>query len=1062
LGSIQKDRSSAVEETKMTTPILDEYLQRSLDSLKDFQRATVKVVYDNLFAKGQRRMLVADEVGLGKTVVARGVIAQRIADKIRSGDKTPLKVTYICSNQVIAHENVGKLDIYPNKKSHDQFASRLTYLSFEPDGGDKGLLRLNTLTPATSFEKGSSTGQQNERRILYSLLMHDEQLREQSKAVSAMLRAGVMMAASEWYKQLEGEREQPCGFNLRRCCHSRFLKAIRKKRIEYSDGQLFEQLGRTKDMSLYKATLEFTQFITLKNFAQYREGCDQLVRALKDTLSEVCVDYIDADIYILDEFQRFKELVDKDCESDAAEIAKKIFGKEKARILLLSATPFKAYTNDSSWESGEEHYKEFSTILRFLFDGDQEALLSYDNHRQALFKQLLELQSQTETIDSTHRDAVQHVLRRVICRTERLCVSDNFNAMTVDKWQTTPLQLAAGDINNFIATDSVVRFLNKTESRPIHQLHPPIEFCKSAPYPLSFLDDYKIKFQIRARKHEPELRKKLKLHANAWIDHRFVNKYKLDFRGRSGDATNAKFNQVLQETLGENGEKLLWIPPSLPCYPLSGEFADKTGFSKTLIFSAWLMVPRMLSSLISYEVERKTIGNTGSVESQETPERKYFHSKTEKRHPIPQLVFSQKRSEAGESSSNMTNFALIYPSQTLANAFSPDEALVSGLSLAEIRQTLTAKFSQLIDDSELHRFIEPTGESDKWYWAAPLLLDRRTPSMHNTVKGWLDKSPSKHGTTYFDSGNAEGSSKRKHFAELANCFNDPSSTGLGPIPEDLPQWLADMSIASPAVVALRCAAKQFDSDNYEQLGFAFDVANEFISMFNKPESIAAVRMSTSRFPYWQRVLQYCVDGCLQSVMEEFFHVLKTDCPTLPEMLSRIVASMNLGTASIKVDDLNSFLDDKRRNMRCHYAVDLGNQRMETDDGKKRIKGIRHNFNSPFRPFVLATTSIGQEGLDFHTYCRKIVHWNLPSNPIDLEQREGRINRFKGLVIRQQIASKYRDKLNHGLLKESNAWEALFKIADVEERQGTGKCELIPYWHVKADSHLLESLVSSLQ
>lgn len=29
--------------------------------------------------------------------------------------------------------------------------------------------------------------------------------------------------------------------------------------------------------------------------------------------------------------------------------------------------------------------------------------------------------------------------------------------------------------------------------------------------------------------------------------------------------------------------------------------------------------------------------------------------------------------------------------------------------------------------------------------------------------------------------------------------------------------------------------------------------------------------------------------------------------------------------------------------------------------------------------MLATTSVGQEGLDFHTYCHAMVHWNLPSN-----------------------------------------------------------------------------------
>jgi ERCC4-related helicase len=62
---------------------------------------------------------------------------------------------------------------------------------------------------------------------------------------------------------------------------------------------------------------------------------------------------------------------------------------------------------------------------------------------------------------------------------------------------------------------------------------------------------------------------------------------------------------------------------------------------------------------------------------------------------------------------------------------------------------------------------------------------------------------------------------------------------------------------------------------------------------------------------------------------------------------------------------------------------------------------------------LASTSIGQEGLDFHLYCKKIFHWNLPSNPIDFEQREGRIHRYQGLVIRLNMASKYKDQIDYG-------------------------------------------------
>jgi hypothetical protein len=66
--------------------------------------------------------------------------------------------------------------------------------------------------------------------------------------------------------------------------------------------------------------------------------------------------------------------------------------------------------------------------------------------------------------------------------------------------------------------------------------------------------------------------------------------------------------------------------------------------------------------------------------------------------------------------------------------------------------------------------------------------------------------------------------------------------------------------------------------------------------------------------------------------------------------------------------------------------------------------LRVAFNSPFWPFILATTSVGQEGLDFHLYCKDIFHWNLPSNPVDFEQREGRLNRYNSLTVRDALIS----------------------------------------------------------
>ena len=98
--------------------------------------------------------------------------------------------------------------------------------------------------------------------------------------------------------------------------------------------------------------------------------------------------------------------------------------------------------------------------------------------------------------------------------------------------------------------------------------------------------------------------------------------------------------------------------------------------------------------------------------------------------------------------------------------------------------------------------------------------------------------------------------------------------------------------------------------------------------------------------------------------------------------------------------------------------------------------------------MLASTSIGQEGLDFHNYCRRIVHWNLPSNPIDIEQREGRINRFECLAIRQNIANRYGSKAFN-----RDPWKEMFQMACKEEKSTNGS-DLIPFWGLKGTEDMI--------
>ena len=45
-----------------------------------------------------------------------------------------------------------------------------------------------------------------------------------------------------------------------------------------------------------------------------------------------------------------------------------------------------------------------------------------------------------------------------------------------------------------------------------------------------------------------------------------------------------------------------------------------------------------------------------------------------------------------------------------------------------------------------------------------------------------------------------------------------------------------------------------------------------------------------------------------------------------------------------------------------------------------------------------------------------------------------------------------------MIDQHGLWDALFVIAEQNEREGTGKSELIPYWHVKADSYQIERII----
>lgn len=243
-----------------------------------------------------------------------------------------------------------------------------------------------------------------------------------------------------------------------------------------------------------------------------------------------------------------------------------------------------------------------------------------------------------------------------------------------------------------------------------------------------------------------------------------------------------------------------------------------------------------------------------------------------------------------------------------------------------------------------------------------------------------------------------------------------------------------MAIGAPAVCAYRVLGDRREAE---------ELADQFIKLFNKVETVAVMRaMYGTKGLYYEQVFKYCCEGNLQAVLDEYAYVLNEKGSRLLELMKNGIVT----TASLKIET-EEFIKNKTCKpsfLRTHFAVGYYNAK-KSDESVQRTENIRNAFNSPFRPFVLATTSIGQEGLDFHLYARKVMHWNLPSNPIDIEQREGRVNRFMCHAIRQNLASD--PELAQGFTKDTPVWETIMNNAQCLKG---GYSALVPFWCLPED------------
>lgn len=1023
---------------------------RELSRLRSFQRDTARYAFDRLFGEGgdcTSRFLVADEVGLGKTMVARGVIAQAIAHLQDSGDDR-VDIVYICSNGAIAAQNLRKLA--PTGVEVEHRTERLPLLAFKLSRREHRAINLVALTPGTSFHKGWATGQVEERAAVLRAL---QQLwggrRLMGRGIGRIFAAGIGAGHHDSKEDRIREMAAHTG-SLDDAALAHF-----GTRIALLDAQRAERGEPDLDTALHELAGIFARQDDPPRHA--KEERNRLIGQLREALAMTGAHLLHPDVVVLDEFQRFREILhsapgDRDY---AAEVAHHLFDYHHAdfdrrtRVLLLSATPYVMHTTRAEETAGsDDHYADFLATFRFLAHGLPDVDVekeTADLRADLSGMRLALLDAARDGVEPALQaaDAVSRRLRKVMVRTERLAATPDRDGMLVELDERLPVPTPRA-LGQYMATAEVARYVAGSgvtvDGRRI-SASDVVEFWKAAPYTLSYLGAHTYKLALAlAELAGPSVEApdvdllELLRHSPAVLPWDAMRHYEWV------DPTHEGLRRLWSDFFDDaEAHRLLWLPPSLPYYRAGGLFETEAArrLTKRLVFSAWALVPTAIATLTSYECERRLHAAATAVGAT-------THDYDDERRNAQRIRF------AGDNL-NMAHLALLIPSRALADLGDPyADAIALRAAGVEptlervegvVRDRVRAAVAPLVDGYPVGRGAGATS----WYSLAPLLLEADEPL--------VDRLPE------VDEDSVTSLGRHVHeLEELRTLARTGGPDSLPSVPEDLVEILTLRTLAGPPSVVLRALNRLFPTVTERSLLAAAAAGAEvFRSLFNTPEAIQVIDAFDAPGDYWQKVLRYCAAGNLQAVVDEFFAVLfesrgydrgedREDAMwRLIEDFESVVGRPALyRPAAVTGSDDDAEPRWRQLRLRGRFALRFGNESSE-EKAERRAEDIGLSFNSPFWPFVLASTSVGQEGLDFHQYSHAVTHWNLPPNPVDLEQREGRVHRYKGHAVRKNIARSVPFPTDGS----RPPWPQLFDAAC--EADAAGASDMVPFWVYAPDS-----------
>jgi hypothetical protein len=997
-------------------------------TLAEFQEAAVDRIVQRLSDKtGSKRFLLADEVGLGKTMIAKGVIDKHVQlQKRRPGN--PYTVVYICSNAEIAEQNRDKLmgEAEGGATSFNERLSLLPIRSGEIEKAKKKQrLQIFSITPGTSLQFGRATGLKIERRMLCYLMVTLFRI-PLSPSFREFFRCGVNRESWKGDTQLSALKSK-FSLSIHTDYRQKLRHVLRGHQVCLWDPDT--KKVSTQHTPLIKAVREWTRKFPNRHgrvlALEEKKNRAILIGELRYHLAKVSLDFLNPNLVILDEFQKFKDVLTN--ADNKSTVESQLFKKKNVKVLILSATPYRMYTR--AHEAGS-HHEDFLETYRFLIaEAEKGPRTEALKDRLHSFREQLNKCKFLKGHDPDllrQKMEIEQDLRCIMSRTERCryiqAAHGGIGEVPADR---TKGSIAKGpEITEYI---QMREFLLSGHAGTRKYGASIMDFWKSSPSIFSFMDGHYALIKRLRDKHAqipPSLlRGERDLRKSALDNLKTRMLCSKVFRGTVNDTTEYSD----EDAASKKAWKYLWIKPTYTYY--KDTFFETNPPHKFLVFSHWRFVPKTISYVLSNEVERML----GIINKSKDSNPLQFGDKTSFYHfdvCYPSLVLALRVNQAklaaeagGESS----------PADMMTKVEKIIRELLkeSGISIGKARRTPfwkvmariegRSKYSETIWDAFSGVNIKARGRK----------RGETLPSRYVDLFGnWMDDD-------------AELSVSRKEVRKLA-----------------------DIALYSPAVSVLRTllacfhdtSASEDDRTRFLETSLPLVMnlcMNQLRNYFNRDLVQAVIRKSCTKGSYTSRVLNYCRKAHFQAMLDEYGYLLQNSLQrrqpdVFLQQLGRVMG-MYSGSPRINLPSKRQAIT-RHKNTSAHFALAFGEDVVGyNEDGeaeKTRKSTVREAFNSPFWPFVLATTSVGQEGLDFHLYCRDVIHWNLPGNPVDLEQREGRLNRFDGLVVRQNVRQDYPPASVPGFIASPaiNIWESVFDEIDTNPKGGQRyKHGLYPHW-----------------